>query len=249
LPLPEKQGVGSSILPLVTIMKNLIKKNKSLKKFLSNSRKILSIVFNTKTRSLFFWKLRKGDEKLSFNYELNHNSLVFVIGAYKGDYVKEIINKFNCNLYAFEPLMSHFKVLSNELNLNLNKANIFNFGLLDADQEISFSSIGASSSIYSRPEGKPEDVVVKMRSFEKFINENSIEEIDLVFMNIEGSEYRLLNQIIDSGFIKNIKYLQIQFHDFVDDAHQLRKEIRKNLKLTHKCIFNFPFIWESWKLK
>lgn len=174
---------------------------------------------------------------------------MFIIGAYKGKYTKKIINKFNCNVYAFEPLVSNFEILSNELNQDLNKAKIFNFGLLDSDEEISFSNIEGSSSIYTRPEGNASDVIVKMKSFEKFINENSIEAIDLVFMNIEGSEYKLLNQIINSGYVKNIKYLQIQFHNFVDNAHQLRKEIRKNLKLTHKCIFNYPFIWESWELK
>ena len=152
-------------------------------------------------------------------------------------------------MYAFEPLVSNFEILSTELNQDLNKAKIFNFGLLDFDEEINFSNIEGSSSIYTRPEGNASDVIVKMKSFEKFINENSIESIDLVFMNIEGSEYKLLNQIIDSGYVKSIKYLQIQFHNFVDNAHQLRKEIRKNLKLTHKCIFNYPFIWESWELK
>ena len=68
-------------------------------------------------------------------------------------------------------------------------------------------------------------------------------------MNIEGSEYRLLREIIDSGYINNIEFLQVQFHNFVEDAKLKRKHLRSKLKKTHSNIFNYPFIWEAWKLK
>ena len=42
---------------------------------------------------------------------------------------------------------------------------------------------------------------------------------------------------------------QIQFHNFVNQAKQKRREIRKVLKITHDCKFNFPFIWERWDKK
>ena len=109
------------------------------------------------------------------------------------------------------------------------------------------SNIDSSSSIFIRPEGGLE-ISVKMKSLSKFLDDNSINNIDLMYMNIEGSEYKLLPHIIKSGKIKNIKYLQIQFHNFVDNSKELRRQIRKDLKKTHRCIFNFPFIWESWKI-
>ena len=68
-----------------------------------------------------------------------------------------------------------------------------------------------------------------------------------MYMNIEGSEYKLLNEIIDSGYIENINFLQIQFHSFVNDSKELRRLIREQLSKTHKCIFNYPFLWESWQ--
>ena len=47
-------------------------------------------------------------------------------------------------------------------------------------------------------------------------------------MNIEGSEYRLLNDIINTGYINNVKHLQVQFHNFVDGSEKRRiTEIRK----------------------
>ena len=68
-------------------------------------------------------------------------------------------------------------------------------------------------------------------------------------MNIEGSEYELLEEIIESGNILKITHLQIQFHNFVENATEQRKNIRNKLKKTHTNIFNFPFIWERWDIK
>ena len=131
---------------------------------------------------------------------------------------------------------------------NIDDVKVFNFGLLDKDQEMYFSDIFGASSIFERPEGNL-SIKVKMKSFKSFVEENSIESIDLMYMNIEGSEYKLLNEIIDSGYIENINFLQIQFHTFVNDSTELRRLIREQLRKTHKCIFNYPFLWESWQKK
>jgi hypothetical protein len=45
------------------MFKKFIKKNNRLYKFLSDSREMLRIIYNTKRRSRF-WTLRKGDETL-----------------------------------------------------------------------------------------------------------------------------------------------------------------------------------------
>ncbi len=55
-----------------------------------------------------------------------------------------------------------------------------------------------------------------------------------------------MKHIIETSFIKNIDHIQIQFHNYVDGSKKLRNQIREELKKTHKCKFNFPFIWERW---
>jgi len=229
-------------------MKQNFKKNKKFYQFLSKLREILRIIYNTKTRSRFFWNLRNGDNSVSLNYPLNNSSLVFDIGAYNGTFTQNIYEKFNCNIYAFEPLTHYFEFLNTKFLKDKNKIKIYNFGLLDKSKTISFSNIDFASSIYSRPEGEL-SINVEMRSFYEFVTEKQIDTIDLVYINIEGSEYKLLEHIIASGYINNIKYLQIQFHNFVDNSKLIRKKIRKDLKNTHKCIHNYPLIWEVWKIK
>ena len=229
-------------------MKKYIKKRKKLHQFLLNLRELLRIFYNIKTRSRFLWNLRDGDNKASLNYPIEQESVVFDIGAYRGSLSKKVYKKFQCQLYLFEPLIEDYEYLKEYFKDNREDVKVFNFGLLDKDEEMYFSDIFGASSIFERPEGNL-SIKVKMKSFKSFIEENSIEFIDLMYMNIEGSEYKLLNEIIDTGYIENINFLQIQFHTFVDDSTELRRLIREKLRKTHKCIFNYPFLWESWQKK
>ncbi len=229
-------------------MKKYIKKRKKLYQFLINFRELLRIFYNVKTRSRYLWNLRDGDNKASLNYPIKQESIVFDIGAYKGSLSKKVYKKFQCQLYLFEPLKEEYEYLKQYFKDNIEDVKVFNFGLLDKDQEMYFSDISGASSIFERPEGSL-SINVKMKSFKSFVEENSIESIDLMYINIEGSEYKLLNEIIDSGYIENINFLQIQFHTFVNDSTELRRLIREQLRKTHKCIFNYPFLWESWQKK
>ena len=44
--------------------------------------------------------LKKGDDKISLDYKLNEDSVVFDIGAYEGNFTQKITDKFDCNVYA-----------------------------------------------------------------------------------------------------------------------------------------------------
>ncbi len=55
-------------------------------------------------------------------------------------------------------------------------------------------------------------------------------------------------ELLNMEIIKNIKNLQIQFHNFVDSAEEKREAIRKQLSLTHKLTYDYYFIWENWEL-
>jgi len=197
---------------------------------------------------MYFWNRVDGDNTLSLNYSLDSESLVFDIGAYEGNFTSKIYEKFNCNIFAFEPLEEYYSFLSKKF-YNSKKIKLFNFGFLNHDKIVSLSKIGASSSIYNRPEGNPigeTETKVEMKEFKKFIEYNKIQKIDLIHMNIEGSEYPLLEHIIETNMIERVQHIQIQFHTFVKNHYKLRNELRKKLSRTHECNFNYPYIWESW---
>tara|TARA_B100000427_G_scaffold108844_1_gene90277 strand:+ start:602 stop:1300 length:699 start_codon:yes stop_codon:yes gene_type:complete len=228
-------------------IKNLIKNNLFLYNFLINFRDKLRIIYNQKRRSRFFWDLRRGDSILSLDYPLSKDSLFFDIGAHVGNFSIQMAEKYDCNIYAFEPLEENYNILKEQVK-RFQKVKCFEVALSNYDGESYISNLGASASLFNRDEGDL-DKKISVKSFSTFVKEKEIAFIDLVKMNIEGSEYDLLDEIIDSEYIKNINHLQIQFHNFVNDSKEKRKKIRKKLKLTHINKYNFPFIWERWDLK
>jgi len=228
-------------------MKEIIKRNRRLHQFLVKTRELLRAIYNTKTRSRYLWMLRKGDDKISLEYPLDEDSVVFDIGAYEGNFTQKVVDKFNCNVYAFEPLPEMYEYLNKKFKKN-KKVKIYSFGLLDETKNANISSYDAGSSLFTRTEAVP-NKKIELREFKCFVTDNNITNIDYVYMNIEGSEYKLLNHIIDTGYIHNIQNLQIQFHNYLPNAKKERNKIRTNLKKTHICIFNYPFIWEGWKIK
>jgi hypothetical protein len=73
------------------------------------------------------------------------------------------------------------------------------------------------------------------------------ETFNLAAINIEGGEYELLPLLIDSGAMLRIERLVIQFHRLGSDAESRREDIRNALAATHKCLWNYDFVWECWE--
>lgn len=225
-------------------MKNFIK-NTVIYKIFFFLRKNLRILYSTKSRNRFLWNLNKGDDKLSFDYKLNEESLVFVVGAFEGDYLGKLHQKFQCRIYGFEPIDDYFSILINKFKKYQN-IKLFNFGLSDKNEKVKFSKIGESSSAYKSGE---QYIEAYLKSVTQFIEEHNIDLIDLVYMNIEGGEYSVLNQLIEEGLIKKINHLQVQYHKVDSKSRMYRKKINTKLKDSHIRKFNYPFIWERWDLK
>lgn len=226
------------------MLKKIIKQNSSLHSTFIKSREVLRIIYNTKTRSRFLWNLKKGDTNLTLNYPLSQNSIVIDVGAYKGEFIEKLNKKHKPIIHALEPIEEYSNYLKKKF-LKQTNIKVHNFGLLDKTIELKISNLGAGSSIYNRKEGSTEQTI-SLKSMIQFVEEEQIKEIQLLYLNIEGSEYQLLSHIIETGLIVNIKHLQVQFHNYIDNAKHERKRIRKELKKTHYCVFNFPFIWERW---
>ncbi len=73
--------------------------------------------------------------------------------------------------------------------------------------------------------------------------------VDLMKLNIEGAEFDLLDRLIAKKLHKKVTDIQIQFHKIDDKSEERRNKIREKLSKTHDCTWNYPFVWENWKLK
>ena len=228
-------------------IKNLIKNNLFLYNFLINFRDKLRIIYNQKRRSRFFWDLRRGDSILSLDYPLSKDSLFFDIGAHVGNFSIQMAEKYDCNIYAFEPLEENYNILKEQVK-RFQKVKCFEVALSNYDGESYISNLGASASLFNRDEGDL-DKKISVKSFSTFVKEKEIAFIDLVKMNIEGSEYEVLIDLLNSEKISLINHLQIQYHRNRVFYRFKRYLINKKLRKTHNLIWCYKYVWERWDLK
>ena len=186
------------------------------------------------------WVYAKGDDTLRLNYKRTPHSLVYDVGGYKGEWATPLFKKYQCQIKVFEPVKRFIDGLEAMFKDNTS-ITIYPFGLGGNDRTEKIGVDWEASSIF-----KPGDNLekIKIRDVAKVMGKD---EVDLIKINIEGGEYELLNRLADTGQIKQIKNIQVQFHDFVPKAVKKRQDLRTRLRQTHHLTYCYPFVWENWE--
>ncbi len=190
------------------------------------------------------WFRVGGDKKYRYSYPLTKQSVVYDMGGYEGEWTTKINDLYECRIEVFEPVKKFAEALEKKFKHRPN-VQVHAFGLAGSARTEKINLDLASSSTYKKG-GQTE--AVKLIRAADFIQENT-KTIDLIKINIEGGEYELLDHLIKTGLITQIKELQLQFHVFVPKARPERLRIQQLLSKTHTMTYNYPFIWENWRLK
>lgn len=191
------------------------------------------------------WFSCRGDHTLRLSYPLDNNSVVLDVGGYIGDFTAAIYCRYSCNVIVFEPVEEFFKLLSERFQGNTKiKPVMAGIGSSDTSAEIFLDN--NSSTLHHQTGTRQQIQLINLTNWTK---ENNIESIDLLKMNVEGHEFEILENLIESDLISKIKYIQVQFHKFVENCDERRETIRNKLHKTHELQWDFPFVWESWKRK
>lgn len=225
----------------------------ALMKFASRLKSKLAIVYRCNIRRDFFyreiarWFKDKGDETLRLSYPLNESSVVFDLGGYHGDFAAALHERYGCKIFVFEPVPEFFSKCVERFK-NAKNITCLNYGLSSHDEWLDISlAENASSLVSSQTNGRT--AKVQVRAINDVIRELGLERIDLIKINIEGGEFYVLPALIESGEVRHIQHIQVQFHNFVPNAADRRNEIRARLAITHDEMWNYEFVWESWKRK
>lgn len=189
------------------------------------------------------WRHANGDNTLAVDYNLTEDSTIMDLGGFNGVWASQMIAKYNPNVYIVEPIPSFYANLVNVFSNN-SKVNLKNIGISDKNKDgfIFINGDGSSSNLTSG-----EKVSVKFKTIESILKEFGLSDIDLLQINIEGDEYSVLHNMIESGFINKFKNIQVQFHLGIENAEAKRDSIRQRLiEKGFKIKFDYPFVWESW---
>jgi FkbM family methyltransferase len=181
------------------------------------------------------WHADEAESRgIRWDFPLAPKSLVYDVGGYTGDWTAKLIEKHECRVHIFEPVGRFQQVLLQRFRGSAN-VKIFPFGLLDENCTGTISVNNESSSLFL-PTSCPEDV--------SLVDIRVLPVPSLISLNIEGSEYRVLNAMLDADWLPD--HIQIQFHDFYPDAVRLRDDIRSRLTKTHREVYDYRFVWEAW---
>lgn len=194
------------------------------------------------------WLQDNGEAK-RLDYNLNEDSIVIDVGGYKGEWAAKIHNKYGCYIHIYEPVKSFYEQIVDKFAGN-NKIFVYNYGLggstreeyISLDEDASSTEVMKVQNLFDG--GAHEKIQINNIFAELY--DLKLLEIDLMKINIEGGEYELLEEMIDTGVIERFGNIQIQFHDFVTDAEKKRDAIIERLKETYCCEFCYEFVWESW---
>jgi hypothetical protein len=192
---------------------------------------------------LWRWQDHNGDYTHSLTYDLNENSTVIDLGGYTGEWAKEIINRYNCNVYLVEPIEESYKILLEKFKSN-PKVHILKVGIgIENTEKIIY--VNGDSTSFNIETG--EAITVEIKTIESVLNQWNLDKIDLLQVNIEGDEYELLQHMIDTGLIDRFNNLQIQFHLGIKDAVAKHESICEGLiKKGFRIKYSYPFVWEAW---
>lgn len=191
------------------------------------------------------WFSVRGDYTHRLDYPLSPDSVAIDLGGYQGWWTEQMYNKYGCSVHAFEPVAEFYNEMSKKFAGNPKiKCYQYGLGASDGDVEIVHSADGTSMHI-NKSSGRTE--VIKIRRAASFIEDFDV--VDVLKINIEGSEYELMEHLIDSGCVKKIKNIQIQFHTFMPNCQERRNKIRERLSHTHDITYNYDFVWENWLIK
>ena len=194
------------------------------------------------------WFADNGDTKLRLDYQFERIDLIIDIGSYTGEDLKKFLANFNCKILGFEPNPKLFKQLTKSFNSELVK--IYNFGFSDKRREAYLIDKQDGSFVVNKlPKKTINYEKIEVIKFSDFIYDNDIQEISLLNMNIEGSEYKVLKDLIETDAIQRIKTLQVQFHRMTFLYPIKKYLIIKKLKDTHKLIWKYNYVWERWDIK
>ncbi|HLE07145.1 MAG TPA: FkbM family methyltransferase [archaeon] len=166
--------------------------------------------------NIYFRKLFTPD-----GFQVREGDIVLDVGATIG--VFPLMVAKNCEkVYAFEPCRTHFSML--QKNIALNKFhNIIplDFALSDktGKEDFFISKSSAAHSLFRELAGEVSSVeTVNTISLEDFMRRFNVPKIDLLKMNCEGGEYKIL---MKSRVLDKIDKISTEYHDKDDELNGL----------------------------
>lgn len=164
---------------------------------------------------------------------LNSDSIIYSFGVGQDiSFEKEIIEKYNCNIFSFDPTPKSVEWIKNqEIPNNLTFLDYginFKTGFVAFNLPKNHIHISGSIIKYKNLD-ENNSILVFMKSFTDIVNNLGHKNIDILKMDIEGSEFDVIENILNSKI--EISQILIELHPrFFADGRKRVFELLEILK-------------------
>lgn len=172
---------------------------------------------------LNYYDFKVSGEKYLVNtilgsYDCN---IVFDVGANEGEFSRFFSGRQGCRVFSFEPHPVNFNKLRK--NLNGDNVHLFQIGFSNREETVTLfdykdSDGSAHASVYEEVitelhHGATEVTKVEMKTIDSFVKENNIVKINLLKIDTEGNEYKVLQGGINCIKSKMIDIIHFEFNE------------------------------------
>lgn len=158
--------------------------------------------------------------------------IVLDCGANRGIFSTELAGRCRATVYGFEPDPRLFRGLPEVENVRFYDLAVSAFA---EDMTLNLGMESCSSARFSEGEEQT-SVVVKTAQLDAFCREKSLSRIDLLKLDIEGSEIEVLGGL-PQALLAVTGQITVEFHDFLDIAE--RPRIRQVIRSLQASGFHF----------
>ena len=171
---------------------------------------------------------------------LGPESIVLDFGGYLGDWTAEIVERYGCTVHVFEPVPEFAAAIRHRFDSD-HRVIVHQFAVGELPGAKAINLAGDATGIGVIGEPLIVDVVGA-----GYLVDNGIVRCDLVSMNIEGGEYEFLPAFAHSGRLAHYERVFVQFHAIDETSPVGREACHALLAASHRCDWDYPFVWESW---
>ncbi len=156
---------------------------------------------------------------------------------------EDVIKKYrNANIYAFDPTPKSIEFVKTVRHLDKEKRfHFFSYGISKQDgREIFYlpaDDSAVSCSTIKNMYSSKKNIEVEMKSFKSVLELTKVKKIDILKLDIEGTEFSVIEDIIDSNI--EIKQICLEIHPlyFENPYKETKKFLKKMFGANYKIAY------------
>lgn len=167
------------------------------------------------------------------------------VGGYHGEWASCILEgNPGARVHILEPVPAFHQSIAAKFAAD-QRVSTHRCGLGDAPRTDRISLDSDASSIH-RQAGSAQLVDIRVEDAAVWLQTHAAEGVALMKLNVEGSEYQIIDRLSTSGAMRSIGVLLVQFHDFIPECDRLMRHAHALLRRTHRPVFRYRYVWERW---